>query len=285
MGTTTASGQSYKLEYSAHGGPELGAGVHEREWSLKLDSADGSASLEKHRSDSDAAGEPVGLFRAQLPPEKFWSLFQLAHRVRLPELAPAGGGGMRSSLMTLKLEQGGARVEKAFSSGDIKALDQLEPLLEELNRIFGAMSNSPVAAIRTMVAYVPRERRFDFVVANIGTEPVCVGDPRFIVPGNPKLWAGVRVAEMPYERPGYTSPPLQWAQVPLSKPVQASGVPIVIKAGEKFTAPTAIWSAARPGVRYIAQAVLSDYSGPREAPGCYRIRGAAFSEAIEFTLK
>lgn len=285
MGTTTVSGQAYKLEYSLYGGPELGAGVHQREWSLKLDSADGSAFLEKHRSDSDAAGEPVGIFRAQLPPEKFWMLFQLAHRVRLPELAPGGADGPGASLMTLKLEQGETRVEKSFSSRDIAALEQLEPLLEELSRILGAMNNSPVAAIRTMVAYAPRERRFDFIVANIGTEQVCVGDPRFIPPGDPMQWAGVRVAELPEERPGYTSPPLQWVQLPLAKPVQASGVPIVIKAAEKFTAPTAVWSAARPGVRYIAQAVLSDYSGPRETPGCYRIRGAAFSESVEFTLK
>jgi hypothetical protein len=285
MGTTAVSGQAYKLEYSSYGGPEMSAGVHQREWSLKLDSADGSALLEKRRSDADMPGEPVGIFRAQLPPEKFWALFQLAQRVRLPELTPRGGGGLGSSVLTLTLEQGSTRVEKAFSSGDIAALDQLDPLIEELNRILGAMNNSPVAAIRAMVAYAPRERRFDFTVANIGTEAVCIGDPRFIAPGDPMQFAAVRVAEFPEERPGYTAPPLQWVQIPLAKPVQASGVPIVIRAGEKFTAPTAVWTAARPGVRYIAQAVLSDYSGPRETPGCYRIRGAAFSESVEFTLK
>jgi hypothetical protein len=283
--TAAVAGQGYKLEYSSHGGAELGQGVHEREWVLKLDSTEGSAFLEKHRSDADQEGEPIGIFQGQLPPETFGMLLQLTQQVRLAELPPAAGGGPNISLMTIKLEQGKTRLEKSFTGRDFAALNQLGPLLEELNGILGGLNNSPVSAIRPLVAYKPREYRFEFAIANIGKEAACVGDPRFIVRGDAMQWAGVRVAEFPEERPGYTSPPLQWTQVRLAPAVQASGLPLVVKAGEKFALPTVVWRDARAGVRYIAQAVWSDYSGTREGPGCYRVRGAAFSESIEFSLK
>lgn len=282
--TAAVSGQGYKLEYSSYGGRELGPGVHEREWVLKLDSTEGSAVLEKHRSDADRAGEAIGLFQGQLPAETFGMVLRLTQQVRLEELPPPAGGGPNVSLLTVKLQQGETRMEKSFTSRNVPALNQLRPLLEQLNGIHGGLTNSPVCAIRTVVAYEPRENRFQWGVANIGKEPVSLGDPRYIARGEPEQWAGVRVAEFPVEVPGYTSPPLQWEQVRLAPAVQASGLALTVKAGENLTLPTAGWQGRR-GVRYIAQAVWSDYSGPREGSGGYRVRGAAFSESIEFTLK
>jgi hypothetical protein len=283
--TSPGAVAGYKMEYSAYSGRELGVGVHEREWKLKLDSSEGTVQLEKHRSDADQAGEPVGLFQSQLPAETFVRLRQLAAQVRLAELPPPSGGGLGVALFTIKIEQGTARLEKPFTGRDMAAMQRLRPLLDELNRIYSAMNNSPVAAVRAVVVFKPREYRFEWELVNIGRESVCVGDPRFILKTDPKQGAYVRVAEFPEERPGFTSPPLVWEQVRLAPAVQVSGFPLTLKAGEKLALSTVGWPGARAGVRYIAQAVWLDYSGMREGPGCYRVRGAAFSESIEFTLK
>jgi hypothetical protein len=123
-------------------------------------------------------------------------------------------------------------------------------------------------------------------LANIGTQDVCFSDPRLLPRDDPYRWAGVRIAEFPPERPGVTSPPLKWTQLFLAPPPQPVAVTrVVLKPGERFAAPTAAWRAPRSGVRYLVQAVWSDYTGPREAEGCYQIRGAVFSEGLEVTPK
>lgn len=49
-----------------------------------------------------------------------------------------------------------------------------------------------------------------------------------------------------------------------------------------MTWPVEPWTTTAPG-RHIVQAVILDYEGPAVIDGVPRIRGAVFSETLEFT--
>ncbi len=272
----------FTLDYSSVGGPELGAGVHERESHLRLDSGKQEAVLERHRSESDSGGEPIGTFRAQLPADAFSSVLEYANKERLAELPKSTGGGPGKSAMTVRLEQQNSVVTKTLTSGDIPLLGQLQYFFYQLNRISTALMQHPVQAARVSVAAGDGSRYFNLTIENIGSADICFADPRLLGPGGEDLWAGVRVAEVPVERPGVTSPPLKWTRINLMAKREKAGVAetVVLKPGANFTAPTETWSAPHRGANYLVQAVWSNYSGPPEGVGCYRLRGAAFSQNL-----
>jgi len=278
------AGEPLVIEYSKVGGVSLGQDLHVRQSRLRMNSGDGWAVLEKHRSEADTPGAPIGTFGSQLPPEAFTRVLELARKTKLAELPPPTSADFSTTLMTITLERGSAKLTKQLSSGDIPLILQIQELLAELGRLSAALENSPVAALRTSVSWASREGAFVLTLTNIGTQNVCFGDPRLLRQDEPDHWAGVRVAEFPPERPGVTAPPLQWVRLLLAPPRQPpAAARIFLKPGERFSAPTLVWRPARRGVRHLAQGVWADYTGPREAEGCYQIRGAAFSEGLEVT--
>jgi hypothetical protein len=274
----------FLFEYSSIGGPELGSGVHERESHLRLNSADHLALLEKHRSDSDAPGEAIGLFRAELPADTFLRIRDLVSKTRLAQLGPPARGGPGTSVITLKYKEGNNEIQKQFTSLDTGLIQQVEDLIFEVVQILVVLNRSPEQAVQVSVSRDPASPSFSLKITNLGTKEVCFADPRYLPSGNQDRYAGVRWAEYPPEQPGMTAPPLQWSFVSLAPPLKeaSSGTrEIILGPGKSFEASTGLWKPTQQGKRYLVQGVLSDYVGPRDVDGCYRIRGAAFSKSIE----
>lgn len=285
--TTPPKTEPYVLEYLVEGGPTLGEGVHERQSTLRIDERDGTVFEESHRSESDAAGEPIGIFWGRLTEDDLKKYASLVEQVRLAALPAGKGGDFGASTITLKWMKGAAWATRSFSSRDGAILDQLDPLLFALNQLSGSLRTHPLKAIRLSVGFLPDsgDGRFAWTATNIGTEPVCFADPRLLPQDTPDRWAGVRFSEYPPEKPGVTAPPLKWSKLALAsapQPLKADAL-VVLRPGEKFTAPTVPWQPARRGMRNLAQAVFSDYTGSPSVRDCHRIRGAAFSQGFEIT--
>ena len=69
MSTPSTRGQPFILTYTSIGGAELGPKLYERQTSLSIHGADRNVVLEQHRSESDEAGAPIGIFRWAADPE------------------------------------------------------------------------------------------------------------------------------------------------------------------------------------------------------------------------
>lgn len=285
--SSPAAGAPFVLEYSAEAQKALGTGLRKISSKLIVRSGRREALLEKHRSQSDQAGEPIGTFQAELSERVLASILDKANRTIVPELPPAMGGGPGSTAITLKFEQGERKVTRIFNTGDIATLSAVKELLSELDQLGGQLNRHPKCALQASVAYNGGSTpHFVLTLTNIGTERICFADPRFLPPGDPDCWAGAQVAEFPEEEPGVTAPPLKWTRLPLEVPAEAApSEPVVLRPGKSFSANTVTWQHRKAGARFLALGVYSDYTGPAVIEGVYRIRGATFSEGLEFRPK
>jgi hypothetical protein len=282
MSTPSARGRLFTLNYTSAGGPAMAPGLHKRQTSLTIKSGDRSVSLETHRSESDEAGAPIGTFRMVADAAELQKLLEYADKERLEYVAPPARGGPGTSVMTFGLVEGHRRISKTLTSGDIPQIGQLQYFMYQLNRIMYAATQHPYQAVRVTIASEAGSRRFLVGIENIGAANVCFFDPRTVTLASPDRFAGIRFAELPEERPGVTSPPLKWSELPIRAANAPAGSPqvVTLKAGERLSMPTTSWTTARSGVRYLVQGVWSDYSAVR-AEGCYSMQGAAFSEHLE----
>jgi len=286
ISSSETNARLFTLEYRAVSGPQLGENIYEEQRILRLDRKDNTAFLEKHRSASDKAGAPIGTFRARLSNELFEQVFELVYKVGLANIPSPTQGEMATSVMTLTFEHGQTKMKKVFNDADTSLLERLGPLLQKLRQITAELEKNPESAVKIEAKHVRGggDGQFQITVTNIGSQTICIADPRTFGHDDPDRWAGVRIAELPEERPGYTSPPLKWSNLML--PLQGTrGMRAVLKPGETFTALTENWFAPRKNVRYIIQGVFSDYKGPGDVNDGYPIRGAAFSNAIELIPK
>lgn len=283
---TSNNADMFILKYREAGGPELGKDLQEYQCVLELDRKTGTVYLETCRSASDAPGEPIGTFRAPLSDELFKQIFNIVHSVGLADLPPPTQGRMATSVMTLTFEYGQTAVEKVFTDEDADLLERLDPLLQQLNQIIASLERHAESAVKIDIKHSrgQGDGQFKIMITNLGSQPVCIANPHTFGDEDPDRWAGVRFAELPEERPGYTSPPLEWFNLIL--PVQKiQETRVVLKPSKTFSASTNTWIAPRRNVRYIIQGVFSDYKGPGDANDGYPIRGVVFSEAIEITVK
>lgn len=286
--SSPAAGEPFVLEYSVESGRPLGTGVRKISSRLIIQSERRMAFLEKHRSQSDRAGEPIGTFRDELPESLLARVLDRAIKTVVPEPPSARGGGPGSTVITLRFEQGARKVERIFNTGDMAILAVMADLLTELDQIGDQLSSHPVCALKASVEYKSGPTPgFVLTLTNIGKERICFADPRYLPSDDPDCWAGANVAQLPEEKPGVTSPPLKWTRVPLERPIERSAGAaadsiVVLKPGESFSAHTITWQDKRPGTRYLAIGVYSDYTGPSEIDKIYRVRGATFSDGLEF---
>src|ERR1700680_286673 len=117
MSTPSTRGQPFTLTYTSSGGPELGPSLYERQTSLTIKSADRSVVLEQHRSESDEAGAPIGMFRLAADPESLQKLLEYAVEERLGDLAPPARGGPGTSVMTIALEMDDRKISRMVTNG------------------------------------------------------------------------------------------------------------------------------------------------------------------------
>jgi hypothetical protein len=284
--SSPAAEQPFVLEYSTEGQRPLGQGLRKISSKLVIRSDRREGVLEKHRSQSDQAGEPIGTFRGEMSQEMLAAVLDKAKGTMLGKL-PARGGGPGTTVITLSFEQGQQKARHVFNTGDMAVLQAFRGLLEELNSLGGQLNGRPLCALRASVEYKGGPApHFVLTLTNVGKERICFADPQFLPPGDADCWAGAKVAELPEEKPGVTSPPLTWTQLPLmTPPGSAPTAAIVLKPGKSFSARTVTWQNRRANVRFLAIGVYSDYTGPAEIDGVYRVRGATFSDGLEFQPK
>ena len=285
----TAVKDGIVLLYESTSGRPMGEGINEWQSKLRLDRNSEIGWFEVIRSSSDGAGEPIGTFEAPLDDAVFQQVQKLVDSSRLDRLPKPSGGGPGVSLFTLDYTRGDHKIHKSFPSRDFEALKQTEELLAELNKIGALLREHPRSALRVTVAHVPGQADGYFAVTlvNIGVQRLAIADPRVFGKDEKDRWVGVQIAELPVEKPGTTSPPLQWSRhgAAPSKATVAPPGPIVLEPGGKTAINTVPWKAPKRGVRYIVQGIWCDYMGPSTLDGAYHVRGAAFSESVEIDIR
>ena len=277
----------FEFRFTSVGGPLLGTDVRERQSLLKLDGISGTVLFEKHRSESDAEDEPIGLFHGALESLWFERLKSMADSLGLEKLPPSSGGGFGASLLTFEYRSDKQSYTKSITNFDSDQITTIEPLLTELYRMQAKLQDSAASAITTSVRHVNGGGSSAFVltIRNTGRAPLYIADPRWLEIDNDS-WAGVRIAILPSEVPGVTSPPLKWDRLIIGRPQgdRPANTDLLIQPGGEMSFPTEPWKPNRQGVHHLVQGVFSNYTGDGSIKGVYRIRGAAFSKAIEVTL-
>lgn len=274
----------FEFRFSSVGGPVLGTDVHERQSLLTLDGLSGTAFFEKHRSESDAEQEPIGLFQGALETSWLVGLQRLVDSLGLQNLAPSSGGGLGASLLTFTYRSSEQSYSKTITNFDGDQVTTIEPLLIELYKKQVTLHDSAVSAITASVnpSAGGSTSHFLLTIRNIGRAPVLIADPRW-VDSTADCWAGVRFAVLPTEVPGVTSPPLHWEHLMIepSREDRPDNIDLLVPPGSEISFPTRVWRPERHGVSYLVQGVYSSYLGDGSFQGMYRIRGAVFSKAIE----
>lgn len=285
MEPTSTRPHVFMLRLQTKGGTSLGQDLQERQSDLVIDGEKGTAFLERHRSESDGEGEPIGQFKMALGTPTLRHIEDIVQAVRVGSLGPPTRGGPGASTLELMVRSGEHTDTKLLSTFDIPQMQQLRPLKAALNGVVLELYQHPVAAVRVSVQHQQQrgEHRFVLELQNLGHERVLLHDPR-LLPGSNDRWAGVRVSLYPPEVPGVTAPPLKWQPLFLSPPPKDAPASrdVEIAPGGSISFSTQAWQPGEKGIRYLVQGVWSDYEGD---PGgsAYRLRGAAFSEGIEVT--
>lgn len=282
---TSDKASPFVFTLTSRGGPEKPGGLRERDSLLRVDFTAGVATYEQHRSAADMAGEPIGTFRMPLPTERRRGLLAAVDSDAFRGLGPTSGGSFSSSTLSYAFERGGKKTVKELSSGDLAQIQRIEALEDQLNALVAELFQHPLAAVRAEIRHVAQggDELFQISVANIGTAPVVVANPRRLGAAG-----GVRVAVAEPEVPGVTPPEPAWTTLPL-EPLAAGKVEppdVKLAPGERAFARSVAWRRAGPkGAAYYAQSFLESYAGPPEVSGVYRARGAIVSEVIEIAAR
>lgn len=273
---------------TSRGGKPMPGGLRQRQSALRVDFAAGVVTYEQHRSDADTGGEPIGTFRVPLSPECRRGLLAALESDALQGLGPTSGGELGSSLLTYTFERGGTTIVKTLSTGDRAQLQRVAALENELQGLWAEVFRRPVAAVRAEIRHEMEGtvERFELVVANVGTAPVVVPNPRRLAAAGGT--GGVRVAIAEAEVPGLTPLPPEWTTLPLEPLPAGKDEPadLTLAPGERVAARTVPWRRAGPkGAEYYAMAFLESYAGPPEVSGVYRARGAIVSEPLDLAAR
>lgn len=274
-----------EVEYTTQGGAELGAGLHEVEQRLHVDYGAQVVLAERYQPSSDEGGEPVGSFRAPLPPELGDRLRSELAKLDPSKLTPGTAGGPGASHLRIRVTGDGPAREVSLSSRDIPLLEKLEPLLDVLDALAQSAFAQPLEAVQLTLAQKPAGARgtvFTLVLKNIGMRPIVLPNPKALPAASaerPTQSAGLRLAAYPQSPPGVTAPPLEWAYLPLAGQAPG-GAPAVLQPGEEARFDTEPSGAAASKGRHLAQGIFSSYQAARSDAGAAPVLGRLLSEAL-----
>jgi hypothetical protein len=276
-----------EVSYVQRGGFSVGRGdLRESEILLTVDLVTGAGALTQHQPSSDNEEEPLGTFRAVLPADLLAEIqAQLASFSRHP-IVPGPLDGPGRSDVIVRAKRPGHDLKIGISTGDMKNLDRLSPLLSVLEKAVAAVHQHPHQAIRLEIQTNPGpDLSFTITVRNIGTEPVAIPDLATLrqesASDTDEHGIGVRILRVPPDPPGNREPPyVPWSRVEVVGDDDGSGKPIELQPGAGRSFKTAVWSDKRPPSPLVAQAFLSFYRPPAavKGPHPYLIRGLAVSK-------
>lgn len=284
----TPNSNMLRIEYEWKGGASLGADLQERQRKLVVDEQSNTVTYEQHRSESDTPGETIGIYKMPLPPTLTGEIMAIVNALKPEALRPTTEGGPGVSLMTLRVYNKSNRFEKNVTSRDFELLSRFEPLIDKFQATQLQILQHPVSVLKASVEMIAESAHvvFELRLENMGTAPLVLANPLRITHGTPDRQAIVQVAYFPEEQPGFTAPPLEWKTLHLVTPKgEATAADIVLHAKQVWSARTEHWIPAHRNARHLAQGVFSSYDGNAYEKDIYRIRGAVFSDALEFTSK
>jgi hypothetical protein len=283
--TMTSAGDSAtageRLDYNLVDGPDLGAGVHERDTRLRVDLGAGVVFVERHQPGSDAGGEAIGNFSASVPAETVARLRSALGTVDLASLPAAAEGGPGFTGIELRYLAAGKTQRVVYTVRDAELSERLEPITSILDELLVLALAHPLQAIELTV-----ERAGDgfvLVLKNVGSEAIAVRDPRALPADDAGAEAaGVRVALRPRTEPGVTPPPPEWRFLALAPAPAAApdAPPLVLAPGAELRCPTLAWKPSEPSTRHLVQAVFSSYRASAIDSRALLVRGRVYSEAI-----
>ncbi len=264
----------------SYGGPQLGVGVSENDWTLQFESRSALVSLEYFRSDADIPGTPIGLFRTRVDDQALREFHAVVKTSKLFGGLPsmAGHPGFTQSVYTL-IEPSKDPSQEIINNSDELNHAEIAPVLEKTRAILSESFAHPERAVLLQLehTHLPEGEGFVVSMKNIGVDTMCFTDPRWIIATNPFHLSVVMVAEYPGERPG-GSVRLDWKNLPLAplpaRPAQE--VLVTLAPGATWQAKSMAWKRT-PGKEYLAQFRWASYAGDPLVNGVYRIRGRADS--------
>lgn len=284
----TGNTNALRIEYEWKSGPTLGVDLQERRRTLVIDEKSSTVTYEQHRSESDAPGEAIGIYKMSLPATLPNEVMAVLNLLNPQALRPTTGGGPGVSLMTLRVRDKATHFEKNVTSQDFELLSKFERLMDRFQGIQAAALQHPVSVLKASVQMIEEASQifFELRFENIGISPLVLANPLQITHPTSDLQAIVQVAYFPEERPGFTAPPLEWETLHLVPPKgTAISADIVLSSKQAWSARTERWNSAHRNARHLAQGVYSSYNGNAYENDIYRIRGAVFSDALEVTSK
>ena len=283
----TNNTNALRVEYEWKSGATLGVGLQERHRTLVIDEKSSSVTYEQHRSESDAPGEAIGIFKMPLPATLTSEVMAVIHSLKPAELRPTKGGGPGVSLMTVRVQDKATHFEKKITSQDFELLSKLEPLIDKFQEIQGDVWQYPVSVLKASVQMIEESSYvvFELRLENVGIAPLVLANPLQIAHPTSDLQAIVQVAYFPEEQAGFTAPPLELKTLRLAPTQGAATADIVLDPKQVWSARTERWNPVHHNARYLAQGVYSNYNGNAYEKNIYRIRGAVFSVALEVTAK
>jgi hypothetical protein len=273
----------YAFVVRSYGGPELGTGLHENDWTLQVEARSALVSLEYSRSDADIPGETIGLFRYRIDDHALRDFYSVVTTSKLFASLPATAEHRvySQSRYTL-IEATKDPRQETINNGDEESHVLIAPVLAKTRAMF---SNSFDHPERAVILGLERTRvqggeAFLVSIKNVGVDRVCLTDPRWIVANGPLDRSVVMITEYPGERPGQ-SPRLDWKELPLEPlPHRPSQEALIsLEPGETWRARSAVWKRV-PGKEYLAQFTWARYPGEPLVNGVYRIRGRVDSERL-----
>ncbi len=272
-----AGGADFFFSVRSAGGATSGNGVHEFDWTMEVDGRRGMVTLESFRSDSDAPGEPIGVFRQALPDGELREFLELARGANLGGPAPAMTEHPGYTSSQYLLDDGGRKSTVVVNNSDRVRGETLSGLRRRMVALFVSVLRYPERSVRLDLALARAGggEFFALTVANHGTEKVCFGDPRSLGDGGRMSRGVVRMAEY-----GGSGPlVLNWRHLPLTPPGPRDAPLVTL-------APGAIWKAMAPlpgrtaGTGYLAEFSWANYGGPAFEGDSYRLRGRMASPRL-----
>ena len=279
---TAMKDKDFRFTYTSRGGVNAAMDMQMWETRITVDSGSGKSTLDMNRDHGDDAGLPIGRFEMSVEKVALERLRVLLGSADFSGLMAEGTYEMfNESLMTMTYETAQGAVTKTVGSGERNWVAQLEPLLTEVHALQSELRSHPKAALQLAVRHViiDRKEHFELVLANIGSMPVSIIDPRSIT--GEREWAGIKVAVFRKEESGTIPASPSWERIPLLPGMERGGPAYIrIEPGSRHVVQSLPWHPEQCGVSYGAQGTMINYGGPREKDGLFVVRGGLFSAII-----
>jgi hypothetical protein len=247
---------------------------------------DGKATFSTIRSRMDLAGEEIGNYEGEIDKEHVRELFQQLKDSGFESLPPEEGSISGASRHRLAITIGGAYAFSSFSTFPTA----IETVDDKLREIINTVRENKLRVLKLTIdiSKPAKGKPIDVTInfPNLGTEPFFIRNPKNMKQTKRDVFA-VEYGLIPEEKPGFTSPPIQWKQVKLEElKVEKDELDYIrLEPGATHSVKaTKAVTIDEPG-KYLIHAIFGDYELNSTVAGVPILRGHAVSEDVEVSIK